>query len=110
MIKIIGEETEIKKYIKAVKELFSLYKSLNEGEDSPLFSDKQFKNLLNTAFKNPNYKEDTLKGKILRENILGEKPLTVIADENGYSVAHIYALKQKLYKEFASVTFGVIIL
>lgn len=110
MIKIIGEETEIKRYLKAVKELFLLYKSLNEGEESPLFSDKQFKNLLKTAFKNPGYGEDTLKGRILRENILGDKSLSLIAAENGYSVAHIYALKQKIYKEFASVTFGVIIL
>ena len=110
MIKIIGEETEVKKYVKAVKELFSLYKSLNEDEGSPLFSGKQFKNLLKTAFKNPNYKDDTLKGKILKENILGNKSLTALAEENGYSVAHIYTVKQKIYKEFASVTFGVIIL
>ena len=110
MIKIVGEEMEIKKYTKAVKELFVLYKSLNDGEDSPLFSDKQFKTLLKTAFANPVYAKDTLKGKILRESILGNKSLTLIAEETMYSVAHIYAVKQKIYKEFASVTFGVIIL
>ncbi len=110
MIKIVGEELEIKKYVRAIKELFSLYKSLNGKEDNPLFSNKQFKSLLKTAFANPLYNEDTLKGKILRENILGDKSLTLIAEETMYSVAHIYAIKQKIFKEFASVTFGVIIL
>ncbi|MBE7020418.1 MAG: hypothetical protein E7411_03160 [Ruminococcaceae bacterium] len=110
MIKIVGEEKEIKKYTKAVNELLTLYKNLNDGENSRLFTDKQFKNILQKALENPSYGEDTLKGRVLRENLLSDKSLSDIARESMYSISRIYDIKHKILKEFASVTFGVIIL
>ena len=110
MIKIIRDEKEIKKYIKDISCTFQLYKSSIKFGILDKFENKAFKELIEHIKLNDDYKKETLKGKILYENILGDKTLTEIAGENMYSVAHIYNLKNKILKEFAAITFEVILL
>ena len=108
MIKIVRNEKETKRYIEDIQKMFELYKSAKRFGIEEKFDDKDFRALIRKAKENDDYK-GTLKGKILSDNIMGDKTLSEIADEANYSVAHIYNIKQKVLKEFASITFEVIL-
>lgn len=110
MISIVSEKKEVEKYLKCTGRLFELYKTATKFQTVREFSNSKFKLVMDNLNKNKDYNPDTLKGKILRENMIGDKTLTEIADECAYSVAHIYNLKQKILREFAAVVFEVIII
>ena len=108
MIKIVRNEKETKRYIDDIQRMFDLYKSAKRFGVEEKFEDNDFKELIKRAKDNDDY-ISTLKGKILSDNIMGDKTLSEIAEEENYSVAHIYNIKQKVLKEFASITFEVIL-
>ena len=110
MITIIKEEKEAKTYIQAIKKLFEVYRISKRFNMEEKITNSGFKHLVDSAVRDSEYEITTIKGKILKENLLGDKTLTTIAEETMYSVAHVYGIKQKLLKEFATMTFGVIIL
>lgn len=110
MITIVSDKKEVEKYIKSTGKLFELYRTATKFQTVENFSNSKFKLVMKNIEKNEDYNPDTLKGKILRENMIGDKSLTDIANECVYSVAHIYNLKQKILREFAAVVFEVIII
>ena len=110
MISIVSEKKEAQKYIKSIDGFFDLYKSATKFNAQKNLYSSKFKTIVDNLNSNSDYKKDTLKGKILRENMLGDKTLTLIAAENAYSVAHVYNLKQKILREFAAIVFEVIII
>ena len=110
MISIVSEKNEVQKYMKSIGKFFDLYKSATKFDTQRSLHSNKFKTIVDNLNNNSDYKKDTLKGKILRENMLGDKTLSLIATENAYSVAHVYNLKQKILREFAAIVFEVIII
>ena len=108
MIKIVRNEKETKKYIDDIQKMFDLYKSAKKFGLTEKIEDSDFKELVKRAEDNIDY-TGTLKGKVFSDNIIGDKTLSEIANEVNYSVAHIYNIRQKILKEFASITFEVIL-
>lgn len=110
MINIVKEDKEIKKYIEATRRLFEMYRLTLKYNLGETIFEKKFIDIVKKAIKTEDYSLDTVKGKILQENLLGDRTLSSISNETNYSVAHIYFIKQKILKEFAVLTFEVILL
>ena len=110
MYKIIRSEKEAREYINAIGKMLKLFKMSEKfGVDNNL-SNMQLKKVIDNIDKDEEYAGNSLKGKILREYILGEKSALLLAEEENYSIAHIYGTKQKILKEIAALVFEVIII
>lgn len=110
MINIVKDQNEIKTYIEGTRKLFELYRLTLKYDLGETIFEKKFTDIVKKSLKTEDYSLDTVKGKILQENLLGDRTLSSISNETNYSVAHIYFLKQKILKEFAALTFEVILL
>ncbi len=110
MINIVKDEKEIKTYIEGTRKLFELYRITLKYDMGETIFEKKFTDIVKKALKTEDYSIDTVKGKILKENLLGDRTLSSISNETNYSVAHIYFIKQKILKEFAALTFEVVLL
>ncbi len=110
MINIVKDQKEIKTYIEGTRKLFEMYRLTLKYNLGETIFEKKFTDIVKMSLKSEDYSIDTVKGKILKENLLGDRTLSSISNETNYSVAHIYFLKQKILKEFAALTFEVILL
>ena len=110
MVKVVRDEKEAKKYIEEVKKFFEIYKISDEFNIRNIYETKRMKKVLKQIESNSKNYGNELQTKILKENLLGEKKLSEIAEETTYSVARIYGIRQKILKEFATIIFEVIII
>lgn len=110
MINIVKDEKEIKTYIEGTRKLFELYRITLKYDMGETIFEKKFTDIVKKALTTDDYSIDTVKGKILRDNLLGDRTLSSISNETNYSVAHIYFIKHKILKEFAALTFEVVLL
>ena len=110
MINIVKDQKEIKTYIEGTRRMFEMYRLTLKYNMEETIYEKKFIDIVKNSLKSEDYARDTVKGKILRENLLGDRTLSSISNETNYSVAHIYFIKQKILKEFATLAFEVILL
>lgn len=110
MINIVKDQKEIKTYIDGTRKLFDMYRLTLKYNLEETVYEKNFNDIVKKALTSEDYSLDTVKGKILRDNLLGDRTLSSISNETNYSVAHIYFIKQKILKEFAALAFEVILL
>lgn len=109
MVRIIREEQTAKKYIEEVKRLFDTYKISARFDIKDNYRSKRMSKVLKQIEDNSKNFGGELQTKILKENLLGDKSLSDIAREEQYSLAHMYSLRQKILKEFATIIFEVIL-
>ena len=110
MIKIIKDEETIKEYIENVEKIFKFYKLSDDFGVRENYKNKKIKKLFKKIEENSSDFGGELQTKILRENLLGDVSLNVIAKEMDYSTSHLYTIRQKMLKEFASIIFEVILI
>lgn len=110
MVKIISDEIKAKKYIDVVKKAFEVYKMSEAFDMKDRFSNKNMKRMLKLIEDNSLEYGNHLQNTIIREHLMGGKSIGEIADSEGYSCAHIYGVRNKIFKDFAAILFEVIIL
>lgn len=110
MVKIINDEFKAKKYMDVVKKAFDMYKISSSFKIEDTFEDKNVKNLMKLIEENSNHYGTDVHASIIKENLLGNKTMSEIAKDNGFSVTYVYGLRKKILKDFASILFEVIII
>lgn len=110
MVRIINDEAKAKKYIDVVKKAFEVYKISETFNIKNRFSNKNMIKMLKLIEENSLEYGNHLQNTIIKDHLLGGKSIGEIADEEGYSCAHIYGVRHKIYKDFAAILFEVIII